>query len=236
MSTVDDVIGSIKSAMFPIHREGRMFIGIAAAITLAFALFSTFLFWIGLILTCWVAYFFRDPKRIVPTREGLVVSPADGKVVLVDRAVPPVELGLGTSAMPRVAIFLSVFNVHINRSPIAGRIARIAYRPGKFLNADMDKASEDNERNGLAIETPYGNLGVVQIAGLIARRILCFSIEGETIQAGERFGLIRFGSRVDLYLPEGTVPHVGIGQQAVGGETIIADLGNGSPSTTWRTD
>ncbi|GGE37717.1 phosphatidylserine decarboxylase proenzyme [Agaricicola taiwanensis] len=236
MSTIDDVMGSIKGAMFPIHREGRMFIGIAAAITLAFALFSTTLFWIGLIITCWVAFFFRDPKRIVPMRAGLVVSPADGKVVLVDRAVPPVELGLGTAPLPRVAIFLSVFNVHINRSPIAGRIARIAYRPGKFLNADMDKASEDNERNGLAIETPYGMIGVVQIAGLVARRILCFSIEGSQIATGERFGLIRFGSRVDLYLPEGTTPRVGLGQLAFGGETIIADLGDGSPSTTWRND
>jgi phosphatidylserine decarboxylase len=236
MSTIDDVMGSIKGAMFPIHREGRLFIGIAAAITLVFALFSTTLFWIGLILTCYVIFFFRDPKRVVPLRPGLVVSPADGKVVLVDRAVPPVELGLGTLPMPRVAIFLSIFNVHINRSPIAGRITRIAYRPGKFLNADMDKASEDNERNGLAIDTPYGAIGVVQIAGLIARRILCFSIEGSEIGTGERFGLIRFGSRVDIYLPEGTTSRVGVGQLAFGGETIIADLGDGSPSTTWRND
>jgi phosphatidylserine decarboxylase len=236
MATVDDVIGSIKSAMFPIHREGRMFIGIAAVVTLVFLTFSTTLFWIGLILTFWVAYFFRDPKRIVPMREGLVVSPADGKVVLVDRAVPPIELGMGAMPLPRIAVFLSVFDVHINRSPVAGRIARIAYRPGKFLNADLDKASEDNERNGLAIETPHGTVGVVQIAGLVARRILCFVTEGRDIATGERFGLIRFGSRVDLYLPDGAVPRVGVGQLAIGGETILADLGNGGPAVTWRED
>lgn len=236
MATPNDIIASVRRAMFPVHPEGYLFIGIAAALTLVLGIFSTTLFWIFLILTGWVAYFFRDPKRTVPARDGLVVSPADGRVVLVDHAIPPAELGLGSEMRPRVAIFLSVFDVHINRSPVGGIVRRIAYRPGKFLNADLDKASEDNERNALAIETPYGTLAVVQIAGLVARRILCFVHEGTNIAPGERFGLIRFGSRVDLYLPVGTQPRIGVGQYAIGGETVIADLGDGSPSTSWRLD
>jgi phosphatidylserine decarboxylase len=175
-------------------------------------------------LTAWCAYFFRDPPRVTPVREGIVVSPADGRVSLIAKAVPPRELELGERPLPRISVFMSVFDCHVNRAPAAGRIERIVYRAGKFLNADLDKASEDNERNGLVISTQNGRVGVVQIAGLVARRILCFVREGETIGAGDRFGLIRFGSRLDIYLPDGARALVAEGQTAIAGETVIADL------------
>jgi phosphatidylserine decarboxylase len=152
------------------------------------------------------------------------VAPADGRISMIAQVLPPAELGLGDRPLPRISIFMSVFNCHVNRSPVAGRIDRIAYRPGKFINAELDKASEDNERNSLVISTPNGRIGVTQIAGLVARRIVTFVKEGQTIGAGERFGLIRFGSRLDVYLPEGTAALVGEGQTAVGGETILADF------------
>ncbi len=234
MAVVDDVVKSIRGAVVPVHREGHIFVLIAAGLALVSLFLSTTLFWIMAILACWVAYFFRDPPRTVPEKPGIVVAPADGRVVIVDHAVPPVELGLGAAPRPRIAIFLSVFDVHINRMPIAGRVTRVAYRPGKFLNADLDKASEDNERNGLAIDTPAGSVGVVQIAGLVARRILCWVREGDEIGTGERFGLIRFGSRTDLYLPEGASPRVGVGQRAIGGETVLADLTDGAPAARYR--
>jgi phosphatidylserine decarboxylase len=172
-----------------------------------------------------MAFFFRDPVRVTPLAPGLVVAPGDGRVVEVDHAVPPADLGLGPAPRPHVAIFLSVLDVHVNRAPVGGRIARIAYRPGAFINAELDKASEDNERNGLVIETPRGEVGVVQIAGFVARRIICSVREGEEVAIGSRFGLIRFGSRLDVYLPAGTALRAGIGQRAVGGETVIAELG-----------
>jgi phosphatidylserine decarboxylase len=174
--------------------------------------------------TLWCAYFFRDPKRVTPQGEGIIVAPADGFISQIVQAVPPPELGLGGASRPRLSIFMSVLDVHVNRSPCSGRIERIVYKPGKFLNADLDKASEDNERNSLVIATPGGAIGVVQIAGLIARRIVCFVQQGHSIAAGARIGLIRFGSRVDVYLPENTRPLVGVGQYALGGETIIANL------------
>ena len=218
------LVSSVKAALVPVHREGYPFIG-------GFALLALILFWIwsplgwlGVILTAWCAYFFRDPPRVTPLRDGLVVSPADGVISMVVNAVPPPELGLSTTPLPRVSVFMNVFNVHVNRAPVAGRIARVAYKAGKFLNADLDKASEDNERNSLIVETATARIGVVQIAGLVARRIVCWSREGEQIGAGERFGLIRFGSRVDVYLPEGTRPLVSEGQTMIAGETIIADL------------
>jgi phosphatidylserine decarboxylase len=176
------------------------------------------------LLTAWCAYFFRDPPRVTPVRDGIVVSPADGRVSLIANAVPPRELELGERPLPRISVFMSVFDCHVNRAPVAGRIERIVYRAGKFLNADLDKASEDNERNGVVIATPNGRIGVVQIAGLVARRILCFVREGEAIGAGDRFGMIRFGSRLDVYLPEGTRALVAEGQTAIAGETVIADL------------
>jgi phosphatidylserine decarboxylase len=187
------------------------------------------------VLTLWCVYFFRDPIRVTPVRDGLVVAPADGKISSVALAVPPAELGLGSESVPRVSIFMSVFDVHVNRSPVSGEIERIVYRPGKFLNADLDKASEDNERNGLVVRTPSGRYGVVQIAGLVARRIVCFVKEGQLVAAGERFGLIRFGSRVDIYLPAGTKPLVAVGQYALGGETVIADLAATAAEPAFRT-
>jgi phosphatidylserine decarboxylase len=173
---------------------------------------------------------------VTPVREGLVIAPADGRISMIVNAVPPKELDLGERPLPRVSIFMSVFNCHVNRSPVAGRIDRIVYRAGKFLNADLDKASEDNERNSLVIATSAGRIGVVQIAGLVARRIVSFVKEGQAIGQGERFGLIRFGSRVDVYLPDGVRPLVGPGQTAVGGETVLADLRAPDPVRNFRVD
>jgi phosphatidylserine decarboxylase len=221
------IANSIKSQMVPIHPEGYPFIGIFALASLILFWLWSPLGWIGVVLTIWCVYFFRDPPRTTPVREGLIISPADGRISQVVAAVPPAELQLGTRPLMRVSIFMSVFDCHINRSPVSGRIERIHYTPGVFLNADLDKASEDNERNGFVMVTAGGvRIGLVQIAGLIARRIVKFTHEGQSIAAGERIGLIRFGSRVDVYLPENVRPLVGTGQTATAGETIIADLNN----------
>jgi phosphatidylserine decarboxylase len=209
----------------PMHREGYRFVGIFAAVTLILFLIYEPLGWIGVGLTVWCYYFFRDPERVTPVREGLIISPADGVVQMVGRFPPPEELGLGSEPMTRVAVFMNVFNCHVNRAPIAGLIEKIAYRPGKFLNASLDKASVDNERNGLTIRMEDGRaIGVVQIAGLVARRIVCEVKEGQAINTGERFGMIRFGSRLDIYLPEGVSPLVAVGQSTIAGETVLADL------------
>lgn len=215
---------TITRQLAPIHREGYPFIALFALVTLILFWISTPLGWIGALATAWCAYFFRDPRRVTPVGEGLVISPADGLISQITSAVPPPELELGTAPRPRVSIFMSVLDVHVNRSPVSGKIEKIAYKHGKFLNADLDKASEDNERNGFVITTSKGKLGVVQIAGLIARRIVCFVREGENVAAGERIGLIRFGSRVDVYLPQGTHTLVAEGQYSLGGETVLADL------------
>lgn len=228
------IIDSVRKQIAPIHPEGYLFIGIFAAVSLVLFLIWRPLGWIGVVLTLWCIYFFRDPVRVTPVRDGLVIAPADGKISAVGMAVPPAELGLGTDPVPRVSIFMSVFDVHVNRSPVSGEVERIVYRPGKFVSADLDKASEDNERNGLVIRTPSGRYGVVQIAGLVARRIVCFVKEGQLVAAGERFGLIRFGSRVDVYLPAGTKPLVAIGQYSLGGETIIADLSAAATEPAFR--
>lgn len=220
MSLVD----TVKNTFVPIHREGWPFIAIFAGITILLGLVSTNLFWVGLILTAWCAYFYRDPQRVTPVDDKLVISPADGIVSAVGPAVPPRELGLGAEEMTRISIFMNVFSCHVNRAPARGRISAVEHRPGKFLNAELDKASTENERNGLVIETPNGRMGVVQVAGLVARRIVCWSESGNDIAAGERFGLIRFGSRVDVYLPEGAVAKVANGQTAVAGETVIAEF------------
>ncbi|MFT6559689.1 phosphatidylserine decarboxylase [Sneathiella sp.] len=217
---------TLKTVMVPINREGYRFVAIFAAITLLLFLFTwSFLGWIGVILTLWCVYFFRDPDRHVPTREGLIVSPADGVVQLIERAVPPEELGMGSDPLLRISVFLNVFNVHVNRIPLGGTIVKQVYRPGKFLNAALDKASEENERHAVHLKTEDGkDIVFVQIAGLVARRILCHLVDGQEVKTGERFGLIRFGSRTDIYLPEGVEPLVGVGQNMVGGETVIADL------------
>jgi phosphatidylserine decarboxylase len=228
------IVNSIRSQLVPVHPEGYPFIGVFALVSLLLFWIWTPLGWIGTLLTCWCAYFFRDPPRVTPVREGLVVSPADGRVSMVANVVPPAELDLGTRPLPRVSIFMSVFDCHVNRSPVAGRIERIVYKAGKFLNADLDKASEDNERNSLVIATGSERVGVVQIAGLVARRIVSFSREGDVLAAGDRFGLIRFGSRLDVYLPEGTKALVAEGQTSLAGETILADLKGGDTLRTYR--
>jgi phosphatidylserine decarboxylase len=228
------IANSIRSQLVPVHPEGYPFIGVFALVSLLLFWIWTPLGWIGTLLTCWCAYFFRDPPRVTPVREGLVISPADGRVSMVSNVVPPAELDLGTRPLPRVSIFMSVFNCHVNRSPVGGRVERIVYKAGKFLNADLDKASEDNERNSLVIATGSERIGVVQIAGLVARRIVSFSREGDVLAAGDRFGLIRFGSRLDVYLPEGTKALVAEGQTSLAGETVIADLKGGDTLRTYR--
>ncbi len=220
------LINTITSTLTPIHREGYRFIAIFAAVTLVlFWLGVAPLGWIGVMLTAWCAYFFRDPERVTPLPEGLVISPADGRVSAIEDVMPPPELDLPREMTTRISVFMNVFDVHVNRSPIDARIARIAYVPGAFLNAELDKASEDNERQALTLELKDGRkLGVVQIAGLVARRIVKFVNDGEHLGAGQRFGLIRFGSRVDVYLPKGTTIYACLGQRAVAGETVLADL------------
>ena len=225
---------SIRSQLAPIHPEGYPFIGLFAVASLLLFWLWTPLGWIGAFLTAWCVYFFRDPPRVTPLRDGLIVSPADGRISLVLNAVPPAELNLGDRPLPRVSVFMSVFDCHVNRAPMSGRVERIVYKPGKFLNADLDKASEDNERNSLVIAGDHVRIGVVQIAGLVARRIVCFVREGDMTAAGDRFGLIRFGSRLDIYLPEGTRPLVAVGQTSLAGETILADLKVDDPTRTYR--
>jgi phosphatidylserine decarboxylase len=229
------VLVSIRSQIAPVHPEGYPFIGGFALGSLVLMWLWPPLGWIGLALTAWCFYFFRDPPRVTPLRDGLVIAPADGRVSRILNAVPPAELGLGDKPMPRVSIFMSVFDCHVNRSPVTGRIERMAYRAGAFVNADLDKASEDNERNCLVITTAAGaQIGVVQIAGLVARRIVPFVRQGTTVAAGERIGMIRFGSRVDVYLPVGVRPLAAEGQTATAGETIIADLKGGDAGRSYR--
>ena len=218
------VLDSIRSQFVPIHREGYPFIGL-------FALVSLLLLWLfkplGVIaaaLTVWCIWFFRDPERVTPLREGIVVAPADGRVCSIMKAVPPRELGLPESAVTRISIFMNVFDCHVNRSPVGGRIENIVYTPGAFISADLDKASESNERNSFVIGTAHGRLAVVQIAGLVARRIVCFTRQGAIVGAGERIGMIRFGSRVDVYLPMGSRPRVTIGEKVSASSTILAEL------------
>ena len=218
-------LAELRSVLAPPHPAGRPFILGGAAVALIGLFVGAWLFWLGLLFALFCLYFFRDPERIPPPRPGAVIAPADGRIVSVAQAVPPAELGLGAAPRWRVAIFLSVLDVHVNRVPTSGTVTRIAYRHGKFVNASLDKASEGNERNALALRLPDGReMAVVQIAGLIARRILCHVCEGDAVRAGSRFGLIRFGSRTDIYLPDGVQPLVLVGQTMIGGETVIAEL------------
>ena len=230
------MLDSVKRQLTPVHREGYIFIAIFAIVTLGLAWLWQPLGWVGAILTCWCIYFFRDPPRVTPQDDSLVVSPADGYVSSIGFFTPPPELGLGSERMQRISVFMSVFDCHVNRMPVGGRISKIAYRPGLFVNADLDKASEDNERNALVIETPRGRFGVVQIAGLVARRIVCFSKQGDTLAAGERFGLIRLGSRVDVYCPHGVRPLVAVGSKAIAGEPVLADVGSQAGSRLFRAE
>jgi phosphatidylserine decarboxylase len=215
----------MKIVMVPINPAGWPFIGLFAAATVGLFMLAEPLGWVGVVLTAWCAYFFRDPDRVSPTRGGLVISPADGVVQLIDHAVPPPELDMGDEERPRVCVFMNVFNVHVNRVPMDGTIKRVSYRPGRFFNASLDKASEFNERMSIRMTTSDDHdIAFVQIAGLVARRIKCDIIEGQNVTAGERFGLIRFGSRVDVYLPQGVEPLICVGQTTVAAETIIADV------------
>lgn len=215
----------IKDFIPPIHKEGFIFIILFLIITIVLASFSSFLGTIGLILSLWCVFFFRDPVRIVPVGDNLIISPADGVVQNIIEASPPASLGMGNEKRTRVSVFLSVFNVHVNRVPATGSIKKLYYHPGKFFNASLDKASEFNERQEVLMTMPNGEeVAFSQIAGLIARRIVCDLKEGQEVKAGEKFGIIRFGSRMDIYLPEGINPMVAIGQTMIAGETIIADL------------
>jgi phosphatidylserine decarboxylase len=227
----DLVTTTVRYRMPNVHPEGRKFVVIAAALSLVFALLAwETLAWPMAGVTLWVAAFFRDPIRTTPKGEGLVIAPADGMVTMITEVLPPRELSgedaLGAEPVTRVSIFMSVFDVHINRAPIAGKITRIVYIAGKFLNADLDKASEDNERQHILVEGSDGvRIGFTQIAGLVARRIVPWIKVGDFVGAGQRVGLIRFGSRVDVYLPAGTAPQVMLGQRTIAGETIVARLG-----------
>jgi phosphatidylserine decarboxylase len=235
MSERHSLIDTITDSIVPIHSDGYKFLAIGAGVCLLLFLVWPPLAWIAVLITAWIAYFFRDPPRVTPMREGLIIAPGDGRISAIEQVRPPAELGLGDEPRLRISIFLSVFDVHINRSPVAGRVVRSIYVPGTFLNAALDKASEENERRCLIISTP-GNIeiAVVQIAGLVARRIVTFIREGDTVGIGERYGLIRFGSRVDTYLPPGHGPLVAVGQRAIGGETILADLKSDEPEREAR--
>ena len=216
----------MKVIAVPMHPEGRKFVAIFAAITAALWLVWEPLFWLGVGMTVWCYYFFRDPVRSVAQKPGLILSPADGVISLITKTVPPIEMLLGDKPLTRVSVFMNVFNCHVNRAPMAGEVIAITYHHGKFVNASLDKASEHNERNSITIEgADKTRIGVTQIAGLVARRIVSFTKVGNSLSMGERFGLIRFGSRLDVFLPDGIEPAVGLGQTAVAGETVLAHLG-----------
>ena len=229
---------SFKDWLPSIHKEGYVFILCFVLVTFVLFAISNTLGWIGVIMTIWCVYFFRDPERVTPIAEGLIISPADGVIQRITKAAPPKELQMDEKEMTRVSIFLNVFNVHVNRIAVDGVIEKAHYHPGKFLNASLDKASEDNERQSLLIKTKDDqNVALVQIAGLIARRIVCNAKEGEEVLAGKRFGIIRFGSRVDIYLPDSAKILASEGQTAIGGETIIAHLAGskGAKDLKWET-
>ena len=215
----------LDNVLVPIAREGWPFIAIFGLVSLILYFLYAPLGWIGLVLTLWCVYFFRNPDRVTPEREGLIISPADGIVQMIAEVSPPEELDMGSEPVVRVSVFMNVFDCHVNRIPCDGRIGKLVYMPGHFLNASLDKASEENERQMVRIDLESGAfIGAVQIAGLVARRIVCYLEEDQIVLAGERFGLIRFGSRVDIYLPHGAVSQAVIGQKCVSGETVLADL------------
>jgi phosphatidylserine decarboxylase len=229
------ILETIFDTLAPVHPDGHKFVGAGALAALLFFVLWPPLGWILAGVTAWIVYFFRDPARVTPMRDGLVISAADGKISSIDKVRPPPELALGPQERVRISTFLSVFDVHIQRAPVSGRIVRSIYIPGAFLNAALDKASEENERRAIVIEMPGGGeIGVVQIAGLVARRIVTFSREGDSLAAGQRYGLIRFGSRVDVFLPPGAQPLVSVGQRAIAGETVFADLKSAEPEREAR--
>lgn len=229
------LIDTIKKSIPPIHPEGYKFIAGFAAATLLLGWLWDPLFYIGIALTIWCALFFRDPRRVTPVSDELVISPADGVVSSVGKTPAPSGLGLEDGQYHRISVFMNVFNCHINRAPMRGKITRIVYKAGQFVNAELDKASEENERNSLVISTSQGDIAVTQIAGLVARRIVCWANEGDELIVGERFGLIRFGSRLDVYLPESATPLVSVGQTAIAGETVLATFGDDKIAPLIRT-
>ncbi len=233
---MDSILDSIRATLVPIRREGLPFIAALVFVALFVGWFWQPVFWVGLILAAWCTYFFRDPPRITPVDSALVVSPADGRIASVTVTTPPRELGLGEQSRRRVSVFMSLFDCHVNRAPLAGLVEKIVYTPGKYINAELEKASQGNERNALVLETEHGPVAVVQIAGLLARRIACFAKEGEGLVAGERIGLIRFGSRLDVYLPVAANVVVAEGQRAVAGETVIARFDGQASELRVRTD
>ncbi|MCH7710303.1 MAG: phosphatidylserine decarboxylase [Proteobacteria bacterium] len=220
-----------KSFPIRINREGLPFIALFGGASVLLGYLAPPLGWAGLVLTAWCVWFFRDPDRDPPARRGVILSPADGKIMTVGPAAAPEELGLADAPMTRVSIFMNVFDVHVNRVPADGTVSRVDYRPGRFFNASLDKASEHNERQSIRLETAEGlDLAVVQIAGLIARRIKCTLVPGQEVKAGERFGIIRFGSRLDVYLPDHVPVLVKAGETAIAGETVIADTLANAPA------
>lgn len=235
MSNRYGIFESFADLLVPIHRDGHKFLAIGSGLTLVGFLIWSPLGWLFGLATLWLAYFFRDPERVTPLRDGLVIAPADGRVASIERVPPPPELALQGGDRTRVSIFLSLFDMHVNRAPVAGRITRSIYVPGSFMSASNDKASEDNERRALVLETPSGaEIAVLQIAGMITHRIVTFAGEGDTVGVGQRFGLIRFGSRVDIYLPAGRHALVSVGQRMIAGETVIADFKSDEPEREAR--
>lgn len=226
-----DKDGLLSGILVPVAREGWPFIGVFAGVSVLLFMVAEPLGYVGAILTLWCVYFFRNPDRVTPNREGLVITPADGVVQLIVDKAPPKQLEMGDTPVTRISVFMNVFDCHVNRIPCDGRIGKLSYIPGRFVNAALDKASEENERQMLRIDRPDGKqVAAVQIAGLVARRIICYLRDDQTVLAGERFGLIRFGSRVDVYLPPGVASQVVVGQRCIAGETVLADLLSGEPS------
>ena len=235
MSNRHGIIDTIIDNLAPVNRDGHKFIAIAAGLALIFFLVWPPLAWVCVVAALYIAYFFRDPDRVTPQREGLIIAPADGRIAAIETVQPPTEMGLGSEQRVRISTFLSVLDVHITRAPVSGRIVRSIYVPGSFLNAADDKASDENERRVMIIQKADGTeIGVVQIAGLVARRIVPFLHEGDSVGVGERLGLIRFGSRVDVYLPVGKHALVSVGQTATAGETVLADLQSAEPERVAR--
>jgi phosphatidylserine decarboxylase len=232
---VANVPDYLRRLFVPVHPAGWPFIAGGVVISILLGWFGGQLLWLGLLPTAWMIYFFRDPPRVTPESEDIVVSPADGTVEAIALRRPPPELELGEVPRTCISVFLNVFDVHVNRAPVGGRITRLVYHPGKFLNAAHDKASDLNERQSFRIETAQGEVfGLVQIAGLVARRIVCSVGQGDLLHAGERVGMIRFGSRCDVYLPDGFAPMVAVGQRAIAGETVLADGRRNRPPSAWR--
>ena len=227
----NDDDGLLKGVLVPVAREGWPFIGLFAAATILLFLVAETLGLLGAVLTLWCIYFFRNPDRVTPRRDGLVITPADGVVQLIVDSPPPRQLDMGTDPVVRISVFMNVFDCHVNRVPCDGRIGKLSYIPGRFMNAAFDKASEENERQMIRVDLSDGRqVAAVQIAGLVARRIVCYLQEDQTVLAGERFGLIRFGSRLDIYLPPGVGPQVVVGQRCIAGETVLADMASDEPA------